>query len=139
MGDFEAFSLKIWNASKEREYNLVVGNFSSGSEVIYRKDEVIVRNASVESTIPSEYYLSQCYPNPFNATTRLTFGLPEASFISIDIYDLSGRLVSKLVEGELIAGTHNAVWESGTASTGVYLVRMETERFSSVRKVMLLR
>ena len=137
--DGEAFSLKIWNVTTNSEENLSVEDFKSGSGLVYRKDEIIVLTASVEVPIPADWYLSECYPNPFNATTRLSFGLPEASQVTIGVYDLSGRLIAKLDEGELNAGTHSAIWESGSASTGVYLIRMEAAGFSAVRKVMLLR
>ena len=135
----DAFSLKIWDETTDIEQSLIVEYFETGSELRYQKDGIIVLNASVESFVPSELFLSQCYPNPFNATTRLTFGLPEASQVSLGIYDLSGRLVTSLVNGNYNAGTHSALWESGNASTGVYLVRMEAGEFSSIRKVTLLR
>ena len=95
--------------------------------------------ASAEAVIPDNYYLSQNYPNPFNGLTRFAFGLPEASRVSVRVFDVSGRLTATLVEGNLAAGNHTAVWNASTSPAGVYLVKMESGAFSVVRKVMLVK
>lgn len=89
--------------------------------------------------IPSDYYLSQASPNPFNSSTRLSFGLPEATHVTIGVYDMSGRLVARLVDAELEAGHHMAVWDAVSVPDGVYLVRMEATDFNVVRKAVLMR
>ena len=90
-------------------------------------------------SVPSDYYLSQNYPNPFNAVTKFSYGLPEAVRLSIRVYDVAGHLVTTLVNGYQSAGHHTATWDARSMSSGVYLVRMESASFSSVRKVMLVR
>jgi hypothetical protein len=73
--------------------------------------------------------LEQNVPNPFNPTTGLRFDLPSAGPVRLAIYDLAGRLVRVLVEGEIPAGSHEAVWDGRDASgrsapSGSYLARL---------------
>jgi len=89
--------------------------------------------------IPVDYFLSAGYPNPFNNTTRLSYDLPEAVNVKIQIYDLSGRLVITLTNGKYEAGHHYVTWDADNFATGIYLVRMRAGEFESVRKVTLLK
>ena len=129
----EAFELRLGNDP------LQVTRIHAGPGMVYATDEFTVVNVTVQTAIPEHYYLSQNYPNPFNAATRIQFGLPEAAYITVNVYDVSGRLVATLVEGEIQAGNHAVTWEAASVATGVYLVHMETSGFSAVRKVMLVR
>jgi len=97
----------------------------------------LVLEVEAAISIPVEYSLSEAYPNPFNSVTRLKYGLPEAGLVSISIYDITGRMVQKLIEGNQVAGYHNVTWDAGLASSGLYIVRMEAEGFSKVQKIVL--
>ncbi len=136
--DGEAFTLKLWNAAED-----VVVDLSSrvieGDRLVYLTDGFTVIDASVTTALPTEFYLSQNYPNPFNAVTRVAFGLPEASRVTVRVFDLSGREVSTLVSGELQAGHHSVVLDGESMVSGVYIVKMEATNFSAVRKVMLVK
>jgi hypothetical protein len=59
----------------------------------------------VWSEIPETYILELNYPNPFNPVTSIKFGLPGAGLVTIDIYDLTGKVVEQLINGDLNAGT----------------------------------
>ena len=85
------------------------------------------------------FRLYTAYPNPFNSTTKLSYGLPVPSDVSVMVYDVSGQLVSTLISEHQIAGQHNIVWNAQSVPTGVYLVRMEADAFSAVRKVVLVK
>jgi len=83
------------------------------------------------------------HPNPFNPSTTLSFSLARAGHVRLSVYDLAGRLVRTLVDGEHEAGTHRVVW-NGTDATGravgagVYFVRVETPQGSDTRKIALI-
>ncbi len=94
---------------------------------------------SEDPLTPKEYSLSQNYPNPFNSITRMNFGLPTSSQVKISVYDLSGRLVSTLQNANYDAGNHEISWDASTFSTGLYLIRMETDQFTSVRKATIIK
>jgi hypothetical protein len=97
------------------------------------------------SNLPTVYSLSQNYPNPFNPTTTITFGLPEASTVSLKIYDMLGREVAVVVNSVLSAGYHNYQWNATGVSSGVYIYRITAvssnnnvqPNFTQVKKLML--
>jgi len=84
------------------------------------------------------------YPNPFNAETNITFGLPERTRVSLVIYNILGERVKTLVARELDAGTHTAHWDGkdetgGSVASGIYFYRFETEKFAQTKKLVLLK
>jgi len=133
----ETFELRLWNADHEVE--LSAGTFLQGEGLVYEPNEFIALDVATNVVIPEVFYLTQNYPNPFNAITKISYGLPEASRVSIRLYDISGRLVATLVDGDIQAGCHSVTWEAGSVATGVYLVRMETQEFKVVRKLILIK
>mgnify|MGYP001824098225 FL=1 len=84
------------------------------------------------------------YPNPFNPSTTIEFGIPEASHVDLRVYDVAGRLVRTLLNERTEAGNHEVVWngtdESGsTVSSGVYFYRLIADEVTVTRKMVLLR
>ena len=137
----EAFTLLMWDAEQGEELNLNVRIILEGEGLIYETDGLTALGVEAEFPlqIPVDFFLSQNYPNPFNRMTKLSFGLPEAVFVSIAVYDIDGRMVERLVDDVLPAGHHTAIWEAGEITAGIYLVRMRTPGFSSVRKVIYVK
>ncbi|MFH1733129.1 MAG: right-handed parallel beta-helix repeat-containing protein, partial [bacterium] len=89
--------------------------------------------------IPEEFCLFPAYPNPFNPTTTIRFGLPAASGVSLTIYNIRGERVADLVDGYRLAGYHNVTWEAGGLSSGMYLCRIQAGEFNAIRKVILVK
>jgi hypothetical protein len=103
-------------------------------------------NFSQSHTTPQHFELSQNYPNPFNPTTTITYTLPTASNVRLELFDVLGRKVASLVNTKQSAGTHtfrlNATQFS--LSSGVYFYRIQAdgvngERFVQAKKMMLLK
>ena len=94
---------------------------------------------SISAEIPEEFALGQNYPNPFNPTTTIPFSLPEASHVKLVVYDMLGRLVDTIVEGELSAGYHNASFDASRYPSGTYIYRIEASNFTSVQKMVLVK
>ncbi|MBN4081072.1 T9SS type A sorting domain-containing protein [Caldithrix abyssi] len=94
--------------------------------------------------VPATYSLHQNYPNPFNPTTSISFDIYEPTFVSIRIYDLAGRSVRTLVNQQKSAGSYVTLWngldQSGTKVTsGIYIYRLETEKSTETKKMILLK
>ncbi len=89
--------------------------------------------------LPTEFSLSQNYPNPFNPTTEISFALPQASNVRLDIYNIVGQKVAALVNRHLEAGFHTAVWDGTRAASGIYLYRLEADNFVDTKKMILLK
>ena len=79
------------------------------------------------------------FPNPFNPSTEILFDLPETAMVSLAVYDVSGREVARLIEGELPAGWHRARFDAGSLSSGVYLYRIRAGDFRDTGRMILLK
>ena len=99
------------------------------------EDEELFNHSSI---IPDNYLLS-IYPNPFNPTTTLSFAIPIDAEVSLSIYNLQGREVSTLIEGNMDAGYHSVVWDAKSHSSGVYFVKMVAGEFVNTQKLMLVK
>lgn len=74
--------------------------------------------------VPAEYSLSQSYPNPFNSSTTILYGLPATSMVRLTVYDVLGRNIATLYDGEQAAGFQRLTWIA-PVSTGVYFYRID--------------
>lgn len=88
---------------------------------------------------PAEYALNSVYPNPFNSRSVITFSLPEQAKLSLTVHDLAGRLVQTLTEDVFPSGRHNITWDASQSAAGMYIIRLDTEKFNASQKVILLR
>jgi hypothetical protein len=97
-------------------------------------NEVEVNIFSVKS-----FELSQNYPNPFNPTTTISFQLPEASFITLKVFDALGTEVETIAEGKYPAGVHEVVFNAEKLSSGLYLYRIISGSNELTRKMMVVK
>ena len=95
--DGEAFELKLWISGFES--GLTLASLLEG-DLTYSTNALTIIDVAASVDIPTEYFMSAGYPNPFNSKTRLNYDLPEATNTKIQIYDLSGRLVTTLINGK---------------------------------------
>jgi hypothetical protein len=78
----------------------------------------------VMAGLPANVSLDGNYPNPFNPATTISYSLPEAMQVTIQIYDMIGRRVAILVDQRQTPGTHNVVWDASSAASGIYIYRV---------------
>jgi len=90
-------------------------------------------------TIPLLFRLEQNYPNPFNPVTRIGFTLPERSRVLIRVFDILGREVATLLDGDLEPGSHFLDWDAGAYAGGVYYCRLSAGGHTGLRKMILLK
>jgi len=115
------------------------------NERIKNNEEVVIANSSLSSftlekvVIPTVYEMSQNYPNPFNPSTVIRFGLPEDAKVRLEVYNTLGERVAELVNKELEAGYYSINFDASKLSTGVYFYRIQTSKFTSVKKMMFLK
>lgn len=89
--------------------------------------------------VPGNFSLSANYPNPFNASTIIRYSLPATADVTIEIYDILGRKVEMLVQGEQPAGYHQITWDAMNRRSGIYFYRIKTGRYSEVKKMIILK
>lgn len=95
-------------------------------------------------TLPKEFALGRNYPNPFNPSTRMTLALPRSAHVTLEVYNVVGRKVRRLVDERLSAGFKVVTWDGNdddgnAVATGVYVYRMTAGEFESSRKMLLLK
>ena len=93
----------------------------------------------IGSEIPDAFSLDQNYPNPFNPSTSIKFTLGKAGFVSLNIYDISGRFIASLVQKDLQAGVYEATFDASRFASGTYFYKLETGSFSETKKMILLK
>ena len=96
------------------------------------------------SAIPEDYVLSQNYPNPFNPTTQIEYSVPESGYVTVVIYDVTGRLVQTLVDGFVESGYHSIVWDGRdsaghTVSAGLYIYSLKGDHIAITRKMVMMK
>ncbi len=99
----------------------------------------IATSAEDEPELPLTYDMSQNYPNPFNPSTTISYQLPEAQHVTMDVFDVMGRKVATLVDAMQPAGRLEARFDAGHLASGIYLYRIQAGSFVSVRKMMLVK
>ena len=88
---------------------------------------------------PDTFDFTAIYPNPFNSTTTINFNVDLKSEISLQVFDLSGRIVGSLLDGVIDQGSHSVEWSAADLATGLYLVNLQNGRQSVTRKIALIR
>jgi hypothetical protein len=134
-GRVHVFSFHLWGIREVQARQLVEKLLQSSSEPSF-----------VAPPIPEEFSLQQNYPNPFNSGTTISFSLDRWSEVTLEVYNVLGRLVATLLDGEVMPDgvVHTVQWD-GTAvsgeqvATGVYLYRLKAGKRAVTRKMMLLR
>jgi hypothetical protein len=91
------------------------------------------------SIIPEAIDVLSGYPNPFNASSTISYRLAEPAEIDLSIYNLTGQKISTLVEGRFGAGIQTAVWDAFDIPSGVYFARLSTASESKTLKLSLLK
>ena len=91
------------------------------------------------STVPQVYSLSQNYPNPFNPSTKINFAIPKQGLVTMKIYDVLGREVRTLVNEVKNAGNYTVDFNASELSSGVYFYKLESQGFSDIKKMMLIK
>lgn len=89
---------------------------------------------------PVEYCLFQNYPNPFNSTTAISFDLPKSGEISLIVYNIQGKPIEILLKNEFIEMGHYTVeWDARDKPSGIYFYKLETPKFSKIKKMIILK
>jgi hypothetical protein len=113
-------------------------------QILNNPTDLVTDNDDMVNVIPVASYLADCYPNPFNPTTTVRYGLKDAGSVRINVYNSRGQLVRSLVNDAKAAGTYSAVWNgldnSGRpVSSGLYFIRMEARNLVQTKKALLMK
>ncbi|MEM6334964.1 MAG: T9SS type A sorting domain-containing protein [Bacteroidota bacterium] len=123
------------------------GGFARGSDFIIgvgfwfatQQELSVALDGEGEFDIPDTYQLDQNYPNPFNPSTVIRFGLPEPGPVRVVVYNLLGREVAVLTDGQMRAGWHSVTWDAIDAASGLYLYRLEAPDYGETKRMILVK
>jgi len=95
--------------------------------------------SSISSNVPDSYNLFNNYPNPFNPNTVIRFNLMKTGDVKLRVYDITGRLITTLVNQKLSAGEYKVDFMGSELSSGIYIYRIEAGDFKDTKKMMLIK
>jgi len=140
MGNYEEWSNGIWT-----EYTGGIGFLDlSGKLSVYGASVLEVTYTTITDiretgNMIAEYSLKQNYPNPFNPTTEINYSLPKASNVQLIVYNMLGQEISTLVNSKQEAGKFSVRFDASNLTSGVYFYKIQTDDFSSVKKMLLIK
>ncbi len=120
------------------EYLLQTTGAVNGSRTI-SVNTVVADVDDANGALPDACALGQNYPNPFNPATTISYQIPERAYVRLSVYDVIGREVALLVDGEMPAGAYSLRWDAAAMPAGVYYYRMRAGDFSESKKLLLMR
>jgi photosystem II stability/assembly factor-like uncharacterized protein len=112
---------------------------SSAWSQIWNFRSVLTSAGNNEMGIPKIFKLYDNFPNPFNPVTRIKFDLPDNSSVKLTVYDITGKIVAELLNTELKAGSYDIDWNAENVSSGMYFYRIQTNRFTEVKRMIFLK
>ena len=105
------------------------------------KSPIVISDASddSESQIPSNYYLMQNFPNPFNPSTLIKYSIPEQTHVILKIFDMLGNEIRTLVNKEQHAGNYEVEFNASFLSSGIYFYTLQAGKYLQTRKLILMK
>jgi flagellar hook assembly protein FlgD len=123
-------------------YNPVSINLTQNSLIVIGPDGIV--GIAYEINPPNQFFVKQNYPNPFNPHTNIYYNLPRAIEVTINIYDITGKLVKTLVDDFQSAGIKTVIWDARDkqgidVSSGIYLYSINAGEFKETKRMVLIR
>lgn len=112
------------------------GKFSSR---LLRFSDGTATSVAIDQSVVHGYQLAQNYPNPFNPTTVISFQLPVSGHVTLKVFDVRGREVATLVDGNLAVGNHSVTFTPRELAGGIYFYQLTAGNFSQTRKAVLMK
>ena len=133
------------NSNSPKEYSFTDKSAASG-RYLYRLKQLdndgqytYSKEVEVDLGTPTAFALEQNYPNPFNPTTSMQYSVSNKQFVTIKVFDMLGREVAILVNGEKEPGTYTAEFATTGLASGTYIYRMQAGEFVQTKKMVILK
>jgi photosystem II stability/assembly factor-like uncharacterized protein len=127
-------------------YNFEDKNLSTGKyhyrlkQIDYNGNfEYFDLDGKVEISNPVKFELAQNYPNPFNPSTKISYSIPQNGFVTVKVYDITGKEIAALVNENKNAGYYDVTFSNTQLSAGVYIYKLKINDFTSIKKMLLIK
>ena len=151
--DYNMVSIGYWDGAIWRELPSILSKdglsvFSIGTHLghysLIPRGSGMPLSITEDLSIPTDFALSQNYPNPFNPETRIHYDIPKDGYIKLVVFDILGRELVTLIDGNHSAGRFNIIWNGKDAygnhiGSGVYFYQLSSEEFSQTKKMIISR
>lgn len=136
-----------WSQNNVKKFNqngsytgvfTIGGNLMAPNSILIRPSKVISIEEGLNNTI-RDFFLEQNYPNPFNPSTKISFSIPKAENVKLEIYSITGELIEKIIDQKIKAGSYEYNWNSGNLPSGLYLYKLCTEFHNESKKMVLIK
>ena len=127
--------IKIYDFSHDKLI-MLEGNNHGFENLMFEEVELMSSGLLI---LADEFILESVYPNPFNSITKIDFELPENEKLILSIFDIKGNKITELINGKISKGKHSIKWNANNIPTGLYFLKIETEKFSQTHKLTLLK
>ncbi len=139
------------STSAKHEYQFIDQAVQPGVTYLYRladvdysgkvtwHEEVEVKVEAVDGQTPLVFGLHKAYPNPFNPTLTIPYGLTEDGQMTLKVYNLRGELVEELMSAYALKGAYSINWQPENLNTGLYIIRMQAGNYVSMQKVVFIK
>ncbi|MCK9281316.1 MAG: T9SS type A sorting domain-containing protein, partial [Melioribacteraceae bacterium] len=127
------------------EKNILIRDYTGVEIKLIAGEQFKITNPNIERLqikdieIPVEYTLMQNYPNPFNPTTTIKFGIPEKTNVQLEIFSLIGERIAEPINKVLEAGYHEINWDASHLASGIFIYKIITNNFISVKKMIYIK
>jgi 1,4-alpha-glucan branching enzyme len=123
----------------EQAIPLEPGEFKVFTTKQFETPQLSVSNEVTDLNTPSDFKLYNNYPNPFNPSTQIKFDVAKTGNVRLEVYDILGRKVATIFEGQKAAGTYEATFDASSLSSGIYFARYTADNTVQVQKMTLLK
>jgi hypothetical protein len=137
---YRVWPVAIGDFDGDSRNDIAAGSSHNGTnEVLWWRNVGETAIDDNQPDLPNRTGLLDTYPNPFNARTTISFTLAKPSPVTVDIYDITGRLICCLADGYFSIGRHSINWSSADISSGIYFIRLQTDKSVDTKNVILLK
>ena len=129
----------IYDPVSPSDYYVSAMTSASFRESLHSVTSVDGNQGSSNNSTVQSFNLFQNYPNPFNPSTKITYTIPELSFITLKVYDVLGNEIAKLVNEEKQIGDYEVEFDGSELTSGIYFYRLQAGSYFETKKMILLK
>lgn len=135
-GDFKIIVNRLGYVHLQQDITV---NNSNLQNINFFLEPTFIKTVSTLDNLPEKYNLSQNYPNPFNPLTNIKFDIPKSSFVTLKVYDITGKESATLVNEIKAKGSYLVDFNAANLSSGIYFYRLETSDFNETKRMMIVK